>query len=83
MNDIFKSPAFQEFLQKRCEEIITEDEECLKVIDETRIIGNAFFNSLSTDQQQAYLEFESSAEKRNTQCATTLYKHAIKDRIFV
>jgi hypothetical protein len=82
MSDIFESQAFQEFLQKRCEEIITEDEECLKVIDETRIIGKEFFNSLSTDQQKAYLEFESSAEKRNTQCATTLYKRAMRDRIF-
>lgn len=28
MNDILSSTAFREFLQKRCEEIITNDEEC-------------------------------------------------------
>lgn len=33
MNDIFESPAFQEFLQKRVEEIIENDEEYQKIND--------------------------------------------------
>ena len=31
MNDIIKSAAFQEFLQKRCEEIIEKDEEYMEI----------------------------------------------------
>jgi len=31
MDDIFKSLAFQEFLQKRCEEIIENDERCISL----------------------------------------------------
>jgi hypothetical protein len=31
MNDILASQAFQEFLQKRCEEIIASDKECCDI----------------------------------------------------
>jgi len=34
MSDIFESPAFQEFLQKRCEEITLEDEEYQKISEQ-------------------------------------------------
>ena len=31
MNDIMGSPAYQEFLQKRIDEIITKDERCCEI----------------------------------------------------
>jgi len=61
MNDIMSSPAFQEFLQKRCEEITANDEEYQELTRKSMAAYNnlrkafAEFVNLST-QLQAYSE---------------------------
>ena len=81
MNGIFESPAFQEFLQKRCEEILLNDEVYCKldssVIDHER----NFKKTLSPEQIRMY----DSIEKTSLECSTRgneiLYKQGLSDKV--
>jgi hypothetical protein len=57
MNDIFESPAFQEFLQKRCEEITTNDEECKKINEQILRVEDEIKSLISGDLLEKFDEY--------------------------
>ena len=61
MNDIFESPAFQEFLQKRCEEILTEDEKCINLNREILMLEKEILPMLSTESRDIFLKIDELA----------------------
>jgi hypothetical protein len=58
MSDIFESPAFQEFLQKRGEEIMANDDEYQFINKKILSIEKGFFPLLSPDLMKKYLEID-------------------------
>jgi hypothetical protein len=58
MNDISESPAFQEFLQKRYEEITANDEEYRSINKKILTIEKEFVPLLPPDLLKQYLEID-------------------------
>lgn len=79
MGGIFKSPVFQEFLQKRCEEITTNDKEYVKINDlilkkeaEIELLASGDLLKKISEYEDLNLNLIACAE-------TLLYEQAIKD----
>jgi|LSQX01.2.fsa_nt_gb hypothetical protein len=58
MNDILASAAFLEFLQKRCEEIITNDEECKNLTAEALQLEKKLYPLLGEEELRLTLEID-------------------------
>lgn len=65
MNDIFESPAFQEFLQKRCE----EDPEYKRIDSEILSIEKRLYPTLDSEQLKLTLKVDSL----NTELLNLIY----------
>ena len=79
MSKLFESQAFQEFLQKRCEEIITEDEECREV---DRLITNAetiLKTTFSSIQLETFLQYEKLCSDYQLISNVAIYKKCLCD----
>jgi hypothetical protein len=81
MNDIFESQAFQEFLQKRCEEILLNDEIYCKlnnsVIDQER----DFKKTLSPEQIHMYNCIEKTSLECSKRRDEILYRRGLTDKM--
>jgi hypothetical protein len=58
MSGIITSAAFQEFIQKRCEEIITNDEKCYKVNREILELEKELIPLLSKEAKDKFLKID-------------------------
>jgi hypothetical protein len=58
MSDVINSAAFQEFLQKRCEEIIESDEACKKINREILELEKELLPALSKDALDKVLKID-------------------------
>jgi len=72
MNDIMSSAAFQEFLQKRCEEIISSDVECSRLNSKIIALEKELLSMMSNEAKEKYLEIEELIIERNTIVAVLL-----------
>jgi len=57
MSDIMNSKAFDEFLQKRCEEITADDEECKKINEQILQIENEIRSLISGNLLKKFDEY--------------------------
>lgn len=79
MKDIFSSPAFQEFLQKRVEEVLTKDEYYNKLDTKILEIEKEFLPMLSDKAKEKYLEIEElTMELRNHANLIIISKLSVK-----
>ena len=58
MNEIFNSQAFQEFLQKRCEEIIANDGRCVNLNQEILALEREILPMLSQEAKVIFLKID-------------------------
>jgi hypothetical protein len=58
MNDIMGSPAYQGFLQKRIDEIITKDERCCEINKRILELEKELLILLPDNAKEKYLEIE-------------------------
>lgn len=58
MSNILTSPAFQEFLQKRIDEIITKDERCCEINKRILELEKELLILLPDNAKEKYLEIE-------------------------
>ena len=80
MNDIFSSPAFQEFLQKRCEEILSKSK-CIRDID-TMIteVEDKLKCTFSKPQLELFLQYEKLCSDHKLLSDKTIYEQSLRDR---
>jgi hypothetical protein len=74
-----KSRLFDELMMERCEEVIMKDEICRAATKEAMEASMAFFDSLSPEQQKAYIKFESIIERKNSRHLCAVYRQAFQD----
>lgn len=58
MSNILTSPAYQEFLQKRIDEIITKDERCCEINKRILELEKELLILLPDNAKEKYLEIE-------------------------
>ena len=59
MNDIIGSLAYQEFLQKRCEEKMLKDEKCIEINIQIFQLEKELIPILSTEAKKKFFQIES------------------------
>jgi hypothetical protein len=79
MSNIFKSLAFQDFIQKRCEEILMNDKEYLKINNRITELESEINNLASGNLLKKIREYEKLNSDSIACCAPLLYIHATKD----
>ena len=79
MSDIMKSKAFDEFLQKRCEEITADDEECVEIRQAICKIEDELTAVLSTEDMDKFVCFESLTVKLASCVGPLLYSKGLTD----
>jgi nitrogen fixation/metabolism regulation signal transduction histidine kinase len=80
MSDIMKSKAFDEFLQKRCEEITSRSEQIKNIdflITETE---NKLKGTFSKTQLDLFLQYEKFCSDYQIVAEKTIYKQCLRDR---
>jgi hypothetical protein len=83
MNDIMSSAAFQEFLQKRCEEITEKDERYKMSNDKIISLEGMLKKSLTPQQLKEYNEIEQEIMDSSEKHETLLYKRGFIDGIAI
>lgn len=79
MNDILSSPAYQEFLQKRVEEVLTKDEYYNKLDAKILEMEKEFLPMLPDKAKEKYLEIEElTMELRNHANLIIISKLSVK-----
>ena len=79
MSDIFESPAFQEFLQKRCEEI-TESDKHIRDIDSLITESeNKLKCTFSKIQLELFLQYEKLCSDYQLISNVAIYKKCLCD----
>ncbi len=73
MNDIFKSPAFQEFLQKRCEEI-TNGEDNIKTGQAIIQLEQELIKFASENVRNIYFQIDYLVHKQQEEFRSSLIK---------
>lgn len=58
MSNILTSPAYREFLQKRCEEKILEDERCIEINRKILQLENELIPILSAEAKRIFFEID-------------------------
>jgi hypothetical protein len=79
MNDIMGSPAFQEFLQKRCEEITESDNEYRTINDQILQLENEIASSAPNEFQKKIREYEKLNLDLLTHAMPLIYRMALRD----
>ena len=79
MNDICNSPAFQEFLQKRCEEIAMKDKEYVKINELILSMENEIKVLVSDELLKKLNKYEKLNLDLMARAETLFYSQAIKD----
>ena len=80
MSDIFESPAFQEFLQKRCEEITSGNEQ-IKNIDFLIIeTENKLKCTFSKIQLDLFLQYEKLCSDYQFLAEKIIYEQCLRDK---
>jgi hypothetical protein len=63
MDDLFNSAAFQEFLQKRCEEIIEDDKVCQDINKELLALEKELLPTLSEESLKKVLKIDALTQR--------------------
>jgi hypothetical protein len=80
MSDIFESPAFQEFLQKRCEEI-TESDKHIRDIDSLITESeNKLKCTFSKIQLELFLQYEKLCSDYQFLAEKIIYEQCLRDK---
>ena len=79
MNDILSSQAFQEFLQKRCEEILTNDNEYSEINDHITRLESEINILASGELLNKIMEYERLNTNSVACCAALIYRSAMND----
>jgi hypothetical protein len=79
MNDIMSSAAFQEFLQKRCEEIAGEDGECERINSKILLVESEIRSSIPSELLKKFDEYGTLNLKLISHVCPLVYKHGIQD----
>jgi hypothetical protein len=74
MDDIIKSSAFQEFLQKRSEEIITDDKVCQDINKELLALEKELLPTLSEESLKKVLRMDALTHKLIDRIPTVLHR---------
>ena len=74
MNDIMSSPAFQEFLQKRCEEITADDEENIMTCQEILQLEKELVKSAPENVKNIYFQIDYLVHKQQEHFKNSLIK---------
>jgi hypothetical protein len=80
MSDILKSPAFQEFLQKRCEEIVSQD---IRTHGLDLLITEAEDKlkcTFSKAQLELFLQYEKLCSDYQFLTEKIIYEQSIRDK---
>ena len=83
MNDITKSAAFQEFLQKRCDEILLNDDMYKMSNDKIVTLEGMLKKSFTPKQLKEYNEIEQEIMDSSEKREILLYKRGFIDGIAV
>ena len=83
MNDIMNSAAFREFLQKRCEEILLNDERYAKINQAILNLEDEICAMLSTEAINKFVCLESLVAELFSHIEPLLYLKGITDRPFL
>jgi hypothetical protein len=79
MNDIMGSPAFQEFLQKRCEEITEMDDGYRSINNQILQLENEIASSAPNEFKKKIKEYEKLNLDLLTHTMPLIYKRALRD----
>lgn len=79
MNDIMSSAAFQEFLQKRCEEILTNDNEYSEINDHITRLESEINILASGELLNKIMEYERLNTNSVACCAALIYRSVLND----
>jgi hypothetical protein len=79
MSSIFKSAAFQEFMQRRCEEIISESAPVQDINLSVVSAEGKLKETLSKSQLELFLTYEKLASNYQLTVEKTIYEGCLKD----
>jgi hypothetical protein len=74
-----ESKAFEEFVQMRCQEIISEDEGIQSLNNELDLAENNLKKTFSQSQTDAFLLYEKLCHNQQMLIETTVYKQCLSD----
>jgi hypothetical protein len=83
MKSIFDSPAFREFLQKRTEEILLNDDVYKASNDKIVLLEGTLKKSFTPQQLKEYNEIEQEIMDSSEKRETLLYKRGLIDGITI
>ena len=75
------SKAFEEFIYKRCEEILSEDEDANNANNRVYALGQKLKGNLNPELYQTFLEYEKEITESAARNEFKIYKQAIRDHI--
>lgn len=82
MNDIMSSPAFQEFLQKRCEEIVSNDRQIRDIDFLITEAENKLKRTFSKTQLELFLQYEKLCSDYQIVTEKTIYEQCLRDSAY-
>jgi hypothetical protein len=77
--EITQSKMFNEFILKRCEEIIMDDPVCIEMNNRILELESSIKKTLSPEQIKSLLEYESEVMRLNSHIEQLVYKKGFLD----